>query len=128
MFLLRDLDEVVKRLQEPMTNALMIVCGKKRVLERFDKVEESRGKRRKFKEAVTEAKINELSYKKFLVESKKKIQWAVNMYDSWKANRLLDPFVVSQIRCANLSSLNNFTQGDLAFSLCRFITEVKRLS
>ena len=49
------------------------------------------------------------------------------MYDSWRANRLLDPFVASQIRCANLSSLSDFTQGDLAFSLCRFITEVKRL-
>ena len=69
--LLRDLDEVVKRSQEPMTKVLMVECGKKRVLEACDNVEERQMKKRKLKEAVTEAKINELSYKNFSVESKK---------------------------------------------------------
>ena len=82
--------------------------------------------RRSFKGATKEDKIYELSNKTFAVESKKKIKWVVNMYYDWHCNRVLDPYVPLQIKTANLDLLYTSSEGDLCYSLCRFIKEVKK--
>ena len=83
--------------------------------------------KRTFKDVTSEDKINAFSNKKFAVESKKKIKWAVNMYCEWRRNRMLDPFVPNQIKSANLDLLFTFSEGDLCYALCRFIREVKKI-
>ena len=82
---------------------------------------------RTFKPVQNEDKIKKLSFKNFSEQSRRKIKWAVNMYCQWRSNRLVDSCVPQQIRFANIDYLNEFTQEDLCFALCRFITEVKKV-
>ena len=80
-----------------------------------------------FKDPADEDKINELSYKQFAVQSKRKIKWAVNMYCDSRENRLKDGIVAGPILNSDLNLGNQFTQGDLCYALVRFIREVKKL-
>ena len=92
-------------------NPLTIQCsGKRKFTEcsEVDSGETSGGsdyKRRSYHRPDSADKINELKHKNFVIQSKKKIRWCVNMYEDWRQNRLLDPYVPSQIRTANLNSL-----------------------
>ena len=49
------------------------------------------------------------------------------MYCEWRRNRIGKPFCPSQIINANLDALFEVTQVDLAYSLCRFIREIKKM-
>ena len=62
------------------------------------------GKKKIFKRPETEDKISEMSFKNFAVDSKCKIRWAVNLYDSWCSNRMKEQFCPHQIVHADLSS------------------------
>ena len=116
----------------PMLNPLMVKCMEFRSAS--DVTGELNGgksvgkqsKKRNYNRPDTEDKINELKNRNFAMQSKKKIKWCVGMYDQWRANRLLDPYVPIQIKRANLDSLFTFSSGDLEYALCRFIREVKK--
>ena len=84
-------------------------------------------KRRVYNKPQEEAKISELSNKNFAVESKKKIRWAVNMFEQWHLERLKNVLVASEIRNCDLSFVKYFSKSDLCYCLERFITEVKKL-
>ena len=84
-------------------------------------------KKRTYHRPDSEDKINELKHRNFALQSKKKIRWAVGMYDDWRQERLLDPFIPTQIHSANLNSLFTFSQGDLDYTMSRFIREVKKV-
>ena len=82
--------------------------------------------KRQFKSPEDEDKIYELSNKKFSEQSKRKIKWALKMYDEWRVSRMKELYVASQIRRSDLK-FKDFSQEDLSYSLCRFITEVRKL-
>ena len=84
-------------------------------------------KRRIFKGPQSEDKIYELSFKNFSEQSRKKIRWAVNMYDEWRLNRMKELFVSREIRNVDLNFVKEFSESDLCHALCRFIGEVKKL-
>ena len=84
-------------------------------------------KKRSFKATENEDKINEMSYKNFACESKRKIRWAVNMYDQWRSVRMAEYLVSPQIRRCDLSFVNEFSREDLSYVMSRFIREIKRV-
>ena len=84
-------------------------------------------KKRTFNRPDNADKINQLKQHNFALQSKKKIKWCLGMYDQWRNNRLLDPYVANEIKRANLSSLFTFSAGDLEYALCRFVREVKKI-
>ena len=115
----RNIDQMVRQSQQPMTNALMLSrVGKRRAEEVTDADDgkvgaQKRGKkkvRRTFKEHSEEKNLVELSYKKFAPESKKKIRWAVNMYDQWRRERSSAGYVPVQIANCNLKAIFTFEQ------------------
>ena len=86
------------------------------------------GKRKwKFKQLEDEMNINNMSKKKFAPQSKRKITWAVNKYQEWRRNRLMTPGTSSEVVNANLELINQFSKYDLAYSLARFIHEVRKM-
>ena len=85
------------------------------------------GTKRTYKAPENQAKINELSHKNFAYESKKKIKWAVNMYDEWRVNRMKSLMVDSEIRNCDLAFVKYFSKQELSHCLARFITEVKKI-
>ena len=92
-----------------------------------DAVTPSSSKMREFKPPEDDNDISEYSKKRFAPQSKRKIMWAVNMYNHWRQNRMTKPGVPYQIIQANLEMMNGFTQSDLCYSMCRFVREVKKL-
>ena len=127
--LFRDVDEVIKSSQgsknvtsgdvteQKMGRAEKAVVGKLH----FKK------KERVFKDVESEDKINNLSNKQFAEQSRRKIRWAVNLYCQWRLNRMNDSCCPSQISRANLDFVFAVQQEDLAYSLARFLREVKRV-
>ena len=119
--------------QQPMMNLLMVKVGSKRKLERGidevsgENVGGSKKVRHTFKEPTEQNIIKELSNKNFAPQSKKKIRWAVNMYSDWRANRLRNSIVPSEIINVNLDNVFGFAQQDLAYALSCFISEVKKI-
>ena len=50
------------------------------------------------------------------------------MYDDWRRRRVLDLYIPSQIKVANLKKLQTFSQGNFEYSVARFIREVRKVS
>ena len=92
-----------------------------------EKASDNKKSGRVFKAPEEEENIRSMSRKNFAPKSKKKIKWAVNLYSDWRRNRIGKPGVPSAIVNANLEVVNSFTKGELAFALCRFIREVRKL-
>ena len=84
-------------------------------------------KKRSFKIPQCDVVIDNYSHKDFAPQSKRKIKWAVGMYCEWRNARLNDVNVPSEIVKADLNDLVNLTKSDLAFSLSRFVREIKKL-
>ena len=84
-------------------------------------------KKRKFKEPQCDYVMNSVSHKDFAPQGKHKIKWAVNMYVDWRNQRMKCENCPNEIMFADLDRLGMFTQNDLAFSLARFIREIKKL-
>ena len=84
-------------------------------------------KSREFKQPEHENNIEEFGRKRFAPQSKKKMLWAVNLYDQWRKNRIGMTDASVQIFNADLQFYKNFTKDELCYSLCRFVREVKRL-
>ena len=62
-----------------------------------------------------------------MTQSKRKIKWAVAMFCAWRKTRMRASNVPKEIKKCDLNCLSLFTQSDLAFTLSRFIREVKKL-
>ena len=84
-----------------MVNQLMLQCGSKRLRE-FDGLGDGHGdnsnkKKREFKAPASEDKINKMTFKKFADQSRKKMKWAVGMYNEWRVKRLEAEYVPEQV-------------------------------
>ena len=82
---------------------------------------------RVFKPPQTEDKIKSLSFKNFTAQSKRKIRWAVNLFSDWRTNRLREVFVNREIRQCDLDFVNELSEADLCYAMCRFISEIKKM-
>ena len=71
--------------------------------------------------------IENMTLKKFAPQSKRKIVWAVNLYNDWCRNRIGTPGCNAQIVDADLGNIGVFAKSYLAFSLMRFVREVKKI-
>ena len=56
------------------------------------------------------------------------MKWAVNLYSGWRANRISKYCENVEIYRADLDKLNQFSQNDLCFAMCRFVREVKKIN
>ena len=83
--------------------------------------------KRQFKETEDEDKIYELSNKHFAEQSKRKIRWTANLYSEWRLKRVMESGCPTQIVHANLDHYSQIVKVELAYSLSRFLREVKRL-
>ena len=68
--------------------------------------------------------LDDLSHKNFSPDTMKKVKWVRNMYVTLRNHR--NTSGVEQIVC-DLEKKETFSETDLAYALCRFITEVKKL-
>ena len=84
-------------------------------------------KKRNFNEPQNDAKIFELSNKTFACESRRKIRWAVTMFNDWRVARMGEVLVAPEIRRCDLGIVEELCKEDLSFALCRFIREVKKV-
>ena len=131
----RDVDEAIRKSQEPMYNVLMLSGSCKRAIEECsggdvsnDGINNGNKKvRRAFKQATEDQSLIKLTHKNFAPESKKKMKWAVNMYCEWRVNRLKNINVPLPILNSNLDDLYNIKQEDLCYSLSCFIGEIKKV-
>ena len=123
----------MRKSQKPMVNELMVREAKKRPLEvelgevSGENIGGNKKVRHTFKQPTNANIIQELSHKNFAPHSKRKMRWAVNMFSKWRANRLRNGIVPSEIVNANLDGVFSFAQQDLAYALSCFISEVKKI-
>ena len=87
----------------------------------------NKGRVREFKEPEKDIEINDFSKKKFAPQSRKKIQWAVNLFELWRSSRMSKSGTTYQIIQCDLRKLNGFCKRDLCYALCRFMREVKKI-
>ena len=78
-----------------------------------------------FQEPLREDQLIELSHKNFLPETMKKERWAVKMCHEWRVHR--HGLGLESIPC-DLDDRATITAGSLHHSLCRFITEIKKVN
>ena len=69
--------------------------------------------------------LESLTKKKFAMETMKKVNWVKNMYQEWMYSRNAKSGV-NDITC-DLEDVQSITQESLKYSLCHFITEIKKL-
>ena len=84
-------------------------------------------RKRSFKQPETEDKTYKLSNHNFSVESRRKIRWAINMYNQWRILRMSELYVDAKIRRTDMNFVNDLSKEDLCYSLSRFIREVRRV-
>ena len=65
---------------------------------------------REFKEPENDINISNFSKKKFTPQSKRKILWAVNMFNDWRNYRRSQPMPPHEIVDANLDLVGSFTK------------------
>ena len=80
-----------------------------------------------FKQPEIVETMNLMGKKQFAPQSKKKMLWAVTMYNQWRKSRMVVPGVELEIIDANLDLLNSFQPSDICYALCRFIREVRKM-
>ena len=67
------------------------------------------------------------SVNNLLLNPRKKMRWAVNLYSEWRRSRISYVGCADEIVKANLELLHSFDQREMCYSLSRFIREIRRL-
>ena len=68
-----------------------------------------------------------LSKKKFAPESQRKMKWVITVVKDWRLNRINSGQVSDEIVETNLEDVPNLSEPKLAYSLSRFVWEVKKI-
>ena len=79
---------------------------------------------RPFKEPLPAEAMRELSHKNFSAETLKKVRWVQKMYHEWRSYR--HSLGLEYITC-DLEDCATITGASLAFALCHYITQVKKV-
>ena len=72
--------------------------------------------------------MNDVTNKKFAVQSQKKMRWAVKLYSEWRVNHIKTTVAGVQIMNVDLDRIFQFNKEYLCYSLCRFIREIKKMN
>ncbi len=80
-----------------------------------------------FREPLSLAEMENLSHRTFAANTEKKILWAVQLYRNWWYQRCAKVDCDSRIKWASIDNLGQVSRSNLAFALCAFISEVKKL-
>ena len=78
-----------------------------------------------FHDPLDASAMQELMHKKFSDETSKKICWVTKMFCEWRSFRNSKPND-DYIHC-DMDDMSTITEGNIISSVCRFITEVKKL-
>ena len=79
----------------------------------------------RFKKASTDEELDELSGKKFSVNTARKISWAIELFRDWKNERMKDPDHPTEIMWCSLED-KTLNKAHLCRTLCSFVNEVRR--
>ncbi len=79
----------------------------------------------RFRPPTSDEIIKQLSSKTFAENMERKVQWAVNLFDTWRQNRLKMPTCLHEIMFCNLKDPQRVNKGHLAKVLSFFITEIR---
>ena len=85
-------------------------------------------KKQRYRKPEEDQIINDFSRKKFAPQSRRKIKWAVNLYNGWRTNRIEQNWPSMQIVRADLNNVSQVKVEDLCYSLCRFVREIRKLN
>ena len=80
-----------------------------------DKLKTDQNKKR-YKLPEVDEIINDFSNKKFAPQSRRKIKWAVNLYNGWRQNRIESSWPSVQIVRADLNSIHEVQVDDLSYA------------
>ena len=83
---------------------------------------------RTFNSPLDPTKLKLMAKKSFAPETFKKINWAVTMYRKWRIHRNDCFNDTGEFIFCNLDDDSSITQENFIFAMCRFITEVKKVS
>ena len=79
----------------------------------------------RFKKASTDEELDELSGKKFALNTERKILWAVVLFWDWKTERMRDLECPTEILWCSLED-KSLSKSHLCRTLCSFVNEVQR--
>ncbi len=77
----------------------------------------------RFKKASTDEELDQLSGKKFALNTDRKISWAVDLYCDWRKKCMLDPECPTEILWCSLED-PDLNKAHLCQTLCCFVNEV----
>ena len=79
-----------------------------------------------FRDPLSAADLDILKNRTFADNTEKKVSWAVNLFKKWWSQRVSKPGCDMRIMWGDLNNVKQISKGNLAFSLCAFISEVKK--
>ncbi len=79
----------------------------------------------RFKKATSNAELDQLSGKKFALNTDRKITWAVDLFNNWRDERMKDPDCPTEILWCSLKD-PTLNKAHLCRTLCSFVNEVRR--
>ncbi len=80
----------------------------------------------RFRDPLSAADLDILKNRTFADNTEKKVSWAVNLFKKWWSQRVSKPGCDMRIMWGDLNNVKQISKGNLAFSLCAFISEVKK--
>ncbi len=82
----------------------------------------------RFRTPLEAAELENLKNRTFAENMEKKVQWAVDMFKQWWRNRVSKDCCDMRIMWGDLSNVEQISKGNLAYSLCTFISEVNKVN
>ncbi len=79
----------------------------------------------RFKPAVGDESLDELSVHSFSVNTDRKVQWVCDMYRNWWFRRVSQVECDSRIKWAKLEDCKNGSKANFCYSLCHFLIEIR---
>ncbi len=83
-------------------------------------------KDKRFKPAVDDECLDELSVRSFSVNTDCKVQWVCEMYHDWWFSHVAQVDCDSRIKWAQLEMCQTGLKANFCYSLCHFLSEIRR--
>ncbi len=80
----------------------------------------------RFRAPLSADELELLKNRTFAENTEKKVSWAVDLFKEWWRQRAARPGCDMRILWGDLNNVRQVSKGNLAFSLCAFVSEVKK--
>ena len=84
--------------------------------------------KRKFKTPLDTRKLESMKVVEYAKNSQKKVDWATGVYRDWRNMAVTDPECDERIISADIDDVCSLEKPNLAYALCRFVTEIVKLN